>query len=610
MGVLPGHLILIALTHCVIAVFGYVLTASCIPSLLIKSYFVTRVVCSYFVGYIATISLIRVLSFTVNFSNIYYITIPTIIFLCALFLIKTKPVSHTINLSLLNKHTFFPQFLLSVLYFVLLFFILMIQVFQADFSWAGENFYLNYFKLWEGKEHLPIVTQHYGELIINFMMQSLNNSYNPLVDWWFSLGLVKLSVWVFLFVLLRNIISSIPSALIFSTFLVAGTTSILPDKYYLLFAGNNPVIFNGFAGKAASEAMTLFVIFSIIGPRLFDQTRAEPANDNSARKVPIIILFMLGVSATVITNLFWIIILCTVSFALYMRHKVDIEFSLPENFIMVVFVYFSVFVCIVLYSLPFGSMVSINIRLVLVGMVVFGAMSLAYMTIRNVVRGVKGGMEQGEPTNTFIFSMVLTSGIFGLLFLGNLTVQNNLAELFINILSSLFGEIEITNVNLTEGGLGSLIFGDYRELGSWNEFNKDVMHFISYYGAILAIALISVCLFEREKKRIISSDLISYILFGILVICTLALPIFLLFMDFNESSGRTWIKSLFLHIPVSMIFFSTFCLIFRVGRKWEKAAANVYLLVYTVTPFIATQRIEQITENTSMFFSMLKPLVR
>lgn len=595
--------LLILFTHSVFALLGYTITTALIPSLFRNTHFITHLVSSYFVGYIAIIPIIRVLSFGLNFSYIYYATIPVVLAVCAFYLTRDNIKSEIRTFGYFNSSTILPQTLLLIVFSIMLFLLLMIQVYQADFFWSGHQTYLKYFQQWEAREHFPVITQHYGEMIISFMVQSLNHSYKPLINWWVSLGMVKLSVWVFFYVLINHIISSKPSALIFSTYLLIGTSSILPSKYYLLFSGSNPIAYNAYAGKAISEALPLLLI-GVIGAALIRNSDGERPNARLSGSLPLLVLLMLGVSATVITNMFWIFVLGMLGVVFHMRHKVARPFSSSENVMMISLIYFSVFVSLILYGIPFNLPEAINARIILVGVILSGAILFSIITITNLVLGSREASEPTQWSQLQLMAAGILSGLFGLLFFGNLIITNPLGETFIAGLSGIFGNIDITGMDINERNLKSLSFGDYRELGAWNEFNKSLGHFIANYGAILGAALIGACIFERNKKRIISTDRESYILFGILTMCTVALPIFLLLMDFNDSANRTWDKSVFLQIPVAMIFFTTLCLIFRVGRRWEKLTANIYMLTFVVTPLIATERIEQISENFLLFMRL------
>ena len=257
--------------------------------------------------------------------------------------------------------------------------------------------------------------------------------------------------------------------------------------------------------------------------------------------------------------------------------------------------YGAVIVCLMMYALPFDAPWAYEARLIGIAVLVLLAIArVLYMLWKMDYRQLNMRMA--------VFPLAL---LMGLIVLGNLFVSNPLGHGFAKGIALVAGPIEEKTLPLVKGEKivaegGDFSIGDHREQREYDEYCKDMVHFVNYYGMILLMVLAVHWLFLEGKKKgmLIAKD---RVLFEIFLVVVVGLPLFLFFTDFVQFGSRAWFKTRFMEIPVYLIIFVFLYFADRVTVGRLKKFIMIALLMYAIIPFIATQRPQQIKFNYENF---------
>ncbi|MFH0791017.1 MAG: hypothetical protein V2A64_05220 [Candidatus Omnitrophota bacterium] len=593
-----GSLPFLAVNYLIIVLFGYVIAYPFFVRLGVFP--VIQFIASFFVGYLCAIPLIRVLSIIIPYKYIYPLIL--IIILVYIYFQLSRHSNYPIlrffrfhSVSETKRNLYVLLFLISILFFS----VLLLQIYQVDFKWFGHaniNPFLDFWRI-IGVEHFPIVTQHYEDLIFHYFLTiSLSENLPSVMPWWLSLALLKVSVITLLYAFFRKLGAGFYSAIVFCIYIMIGTTSILPNKYYLLFEYANPLYFVAVSGRVIGIAFFIFMI--VYGVYEAEKKRLSKSY---------FILAGAGLTAITIPNAFWVVIFyfLTVLFKYYYNnfygirnvHLKNIEYTSGKMSI-----YSSVLVSLLLYGLPFDAAWAHLLRFFLIILICILLSERLIPRLFIFFKRKSIWPEDFKITARLLVILIL-SVIAGVMFLGNVFVLNGLSKKVFQALGHIFGRIYF-GVLFPPVSFGTFSFGDFRNLYAGSSYNWGIMPFAANYGGILLMILISDYLYTKNANTI---GLKEYVLYEIFLTASGLLPILLWFTDFlGLIPVNTWNKTRFIELPVYYIIFYFLFSLGRFLRSKAKIIAIVILLIYSVVPFLATGRHKQIYANYLFLESMIK----
>ncbi len=268
--------------------------------------------------------------------------------------------------------------------------------------------------------------------------------------------------------------------------------------------------------------------------------------------------------------------------------------------------YLVVMSSLLMYSLPFNETWAYHVRLALIFCV------FLLLVLRTLPKLFFLLSHQKECPPRILRSILLfaIAAIAGLLFLGNMFTPNHLSRIFLNFIGKMFGETSLHT--LTEGDnqgtrveISTLSIGDYREMGTFNEYCHGLLPFSSYFGGILVFILIVNYLFKTADHHHLKLTEFDASLYEIFLLCAGSLPFLFFFMDFLAFGTRAWVKSRFLEIPVTIIIFTFLYFVQRAGNKITQFIVGALLIIYIVVPVIGSNRPSQWQHNLRIFNELL-----
>lgn len=593
-----GSLPFLAVNYLIIALFGYLIAYPFFVRLGVFP--VIQFIASFFVGYLCVIPLIRVLSIIIPYNYIY---LPCIAIILVYIYFQ---LSRRANYPLLRFFRFRSVtetkrnlYILLVFVFVLFLSVLLLQIYQVDFKWFGHANVNPFLDIWRiiGLEHFPIVTQHYEDLILHYFLTiGLSESLPSVMPWWLSLALLKVSLFVLLYAFFRKLGAGFCLSVVSCIYMMIGTTSILPNKYYLLFEYANPLYFLAVSSRVIGIAFFIFMI--LYG--LYE------TNKNRLSKL-YFILAGAGLTAITIPNVFWVVIFyfLTVLFKHYYNNFYDIRNTQLRNIEYAsgkTVIYNSIFSSLLLYGLPFDAAWAHLLRFFLIILICILLSERLIPRLFIFFKKKSIWPEDFKITSRLLVILIL-SVIAGVMFLGNVFVLNGLSKKLFQALGHIFGRIYF-GVLFPPVSFGTFSFGDFRNLYAGSSYNWGIMQFAANYGGILLMILVSDYLYSKNANAIGRKE---YVLYEIFLIASGLLPILLWFTDFlGLMSVNTWNKTRFIELPVYYIIFYFLFSLSRFLRAKAKIIAIIILLIYSVIPFLATERHKQICANYLFLGSMIK----
>jgi len=294
----------------VTAFFGYVLTKVYFQDLTETSLFI-KLTASFFVGYTCLAGLLRILTLWVPNDYLYHAGMVVLLVLIGFIQYKDfKKKGDDLTKAIKPNKNQLCRFLLQIFAAaVFVFLVLMLQIYQVDFSWVGHGYeqfaYLLDEKRFTQLSYFPFIKQHYDELIFHFFItQPFQTSFNYILSWWMTLAVTKLSIGVFLYLTFRKFNLSKYFSCVYSLFIMLGTSSLLPTKYYLLFDSSNPLFFTVHSGRVIGIGLAFFMIVSMI----------DYFKNHGNVSLLFIMLLGLGLATTSISNSIWILLIYFVFF--------------------------------------------------------------------------------------------------------------------------------------------------------------------------------------------------------------------------------------------------------------------------------------------------------
>ncbi|MDP2654420.1 MAG: hypothetical protein Q8Q08_10370 [Candidatus Omnitrophota bacterium] len=554
-----------------------------------------QVLASFFVGFLCTIGLLRVMTLFVPYKQIYWPTM-VVIGILMFFHRPDSPRNGWRGIFAGWKRFLSARFLcVGVILTVFFVYALLHQVRFADFIWVGHGPYQYAYlhNMWDqaALSHFPVLSKHYDELIFHYWLLSpIQWHFNPILPWWVTLGVIKVSAWVFLFSIFRNLGASNVLSLVMSLFLFLGTTSLDPTKYYLIFDSANLLFFCAHSGRVVGPVLVLMMLAEIF---------AAPGERKPFPWV-FFLLAGLGLTATSCSNVFWLLMVEAVLLISWVAYRRPYRLR-DEPWSGTLICYLSVAACLLLYGMAFDGRYVYAARLAAVAAV------LLILFFRMAVRGYGVCVNWDRAANGRLLRLAVLGAAMaaGMIFLGNLFVENRFAVAFLKFLGKFLGEIPFQPLSpgfrapMEPVETGGFALGDYREVATYNEYCLGLLQFVGYYGMILAAILTTNYFFVSGAARTPLSRA-DGVIYDVFLMAAAVLPFFLFFMDFVKFGTRAWLKSRFLEGPVYLILFAMCYAIVRFGSRVVQGVAVVLFCVYMLVPFVATERHRQILHNWNL----------
>ena len=591
---IPAQVLLFLLeNYIIVALLGYTLIKP-----FFSSFSLGNLLASFFVGYTSLLGIIRIYSLFLPYKNIFW---PVFFTELLIILLYKNQNSYSQILTAFkrnfNSKNIIKNILGAILILIFLFSVLALHIRQANFAWVGHghNQYAWLLENWQETTptHFPYIDKHYDELIFHYFLTSpFKITFDPTIPWWFTLGLIKTSLLAFLFFVFKKMGSTKWQSLIFTLFLFLGTSSLIPTKYYMLFDSSNFLYFTVHSGRMVGFGITLLLLVNMF-------------SNPTTKKLGLFPLFIiaLGLSATSISNAFWLWVIYTWIMITKICFDND-SYPKPANLTLgTVICYSSILMIFTLYGLPFKEDFFYTVRALGVSFLILLLINHGFPKIIDLF--YKEVALFKTQKNTIIQYIILVGGIsFGLIFCGNLFVNNPLRK----ISTELIGKYTTPAPIYSFGSLQSYTFniGDHREIGRFNEHCQGAFQFAAYYGWILIMILLVNHLFIKKIKLNIQLSWKDFALYDTFLMLVVSLLFFLFLMDFVDFGSHAWLKSRFLEGPVFGIIVIFFYLIHKAYSTKQKIVALLILLLYTITPFVATERPRQIKSNGEIFFNELK----
>ncbi len=255
----------------------------------------------------------------------------------------------------------------------------------------------------------------------------------------------------------------------------------------------------------------------------------------------------------------------------------------------------SVVACLLMYALPFDKGPGFFVaRLVCVGgLILVAGTRFLGAWIFNVKKIMQNGIDP--------FMIVCFSGlVFGFVFCANMFVINPVSRPALKALEVPQKKIPLFKGKEVVAQKGSLAIGDYRELSPDIVYSRNIFGFTSHYGLLLiAIGYIAFLSSRAERRGQVPVD--WNVWYDCFLACVVLLPLLFFFADCLDYGNRAWLKSRFLEIPYYFIWIVFAKALHQFGGKKEKIIIGIFLIVYCVVPFVATQRVKQIQANYDIY---------
>ncbi|MBF0444604.1 MAG: hypothetical protein HQL68_03380 [Magnetococcales bacterium] len=650
----PFALLFMAINYTLISAFGYSLTKQFFSPLTATG-LLPKLVASFFIGYISSLGIIRIVSLFIPYNNCYPVA-ATILLLITLYFQRNAlanvvaiGVTNTVTLkgcfaAVKRQRLFLSLFLLGLTA------ILLSQVTLGWFRYVSHGPVVTYAYLltfWkeQGVRYFPFISQHYDKWLFDFFLTSyLKTSFQPILSWWVTLGLLKISLWTFLVLAFMRFKVSFKLSFLFALFLMLGNSTLLPHKYYVLFTSINPFFFI-INSRIAGIAFLLFLVASLLN-----------YHDRRSHLSPLFyILAGLGLSTSSIAAPLWAMVVVTFSGIGLLSYRSPNGWS---KYLEHTLVLGAITGSILLFFIPFAGTLSVWLRLVVVGGVLL--LSL-YWGLPRLWRSLVS-WRQAEGGGQLLANIVLfnISVLVGLVLFGNIFVNNSIAQRLYNgvfdhveqnlyfpkdemrtfqsttpFASRLLVVNKAHHINMQIDIAGETfidkvenIFSDQRiHRGmsddpsegklSWNhagyahqfEYERGGTYFIAYYGKYILLWLFTYLLLilghSQDRPRQGRKEFLG----NLFILLVAVVPMFLFFMSFVDLSSMAHAdhaKSRFIETPVYLLNFVSLIIIGFYGSKKMQSVVGILCGFYSIVPFLATDRLIQLFLNLkSVYWTLL-----
>lgn len=509
-------------------------------------------ICAFWIGYLAVCTLTRLAQLVAPHWISYVIVVVGIFLICrGSFRLYFKEI--------------FQTWWTAIPALGLLLVLLVMQVFLVDFQWNGHGPH-QYSNEWAAlaKHRLPIISQHYDEWIYHsFLIQPFGLLASSILPWWVTLGMMKISIAAFVWLCFCIAGTSRWMAWLGTAFIALGTSSILPDRYFLLFDSANPIFYSVHSGRAVALPMVLLFLLWLKSPAL--------------PKTPGSLLVGAGMVATSFSNWLW---LAPMKLFDQISQNAGKSYQSLERLAVVAFLLPPVF-----YISP-AKLAFLNLALVL----------LLYFLILKTL-GVKRSWKSIKLKEIWRKNKLFLLAFGGsVLLLGNL-FSKALGKPLSKLIRLDFKEIHGTSLRLQ--GWPDLI-KDNREIKelpyNFNSYCYSLADFITCYGAFMCLVILAWSVSKSKGSEWGRKWLVFFML---------AWPAFFFLGDFVGHTQRAWILSRFLEVPYYAMLFTSIYLIDQYARPHVRKVVAILMIVYILGPTVGTERPRQWLAN----FSFLKNMI-
>ncbi|MBF0195293.1 MAG: hypothetical protein HQL71_12095 [Magnetococcales bacterium] len=650
----PLAILFMAMNYTLISAFGYSLTQQFFAPLKNTGLF-PKLVASFFIGYILSLGIIRIVSLFIPYKQCYPVAALTFLFITfylqreafkqsvALGVVKLLSIK-ALNAAIKRQRLFLTLFLLAFSA------ILLSQVTLGWFRYVSHGPYVTYAHLltyWkeQGVRYFPFISQHYDKWLFDFFLTSYwKESFQPILSWWVTLGLIKISLWTFLVLTFMRFKISIKLSFLFALFLMLGNSTLLPHKYYVLFTSINPLFFI-INSRIAGIAFLFFLVASLLNYH----------NRQSHLSPLFYILAGLGMSTSSIAAPLWAMVVVTFSgvgllsfrkpykWSKYLEHA--LVFSAIGGSVLLFFIPFAgtlsvwlrlvVVVGVLLLSLywglprfgkalvswrqtPSGGRLLANIVLfnvsVVVGLVLFGNIFINNSIAHSLYNGINEHVEQNlyypkdeqraaQRTTPFSSRLLVVNKAHHINMQMEIEGENVVAKI-----ENLFSDQRIHRGMSDDPSEGKLSW-DNAGYAHQFEYERGGTYFIAYYGKYILLWLFTYMLLNLghnyDKPRQGRKEYLG----NLFLLLVAAVPMFLFFMSFVDLSSvahADHAKSRFIEAPVYLLNFICLIIIGLYSSNKMKLVVGFLAGFYSVVPFLATERLMQLLLNLkSVYWTIL-----
>lgn len=568
------------LSYAVTWVFGYSILRPWAESA--PSHRLTQWIASFFIGFLGVIGLSRLLSLFLTATPLYIAVAFSSLALALLALYKRSTVTQW------NTRTTIPILLAAGIFLAL---ILVSQVGQAEFAWVGHGSgqYAISIPQWQTQWiRFPLVLQHHDELLYHYWGTLLFPHYiDPILPWWITLALVKLSMFCFIYTAFRKLNVSSVFSFAFTLFLFIGTLSPLFTKYYLVFDSSNSLFYTVHSGRVVGIGVALLLLTEF----------ALSKESSTVFRNPALLFVALGLATTSLSNSLWAV--CMVLFFLFHRQLASLGKGLSNRSTWASRIHWlaPLVVTLSIFMYPLWAqetpwmqlqlnLAPIYFRLIAC-LLLLGFFARAFLSQLNEIP--PSFQKKSARSGPILF---LAASLVGILLLGNIT-----AVPFLRFLSqfpslNLPGVLEYCLQAAVEIKPGGLI-GDYRERGDWNQYCLSAFHMAAYYGGFLLIFLTANNLITRRLNNVSPQrEFLPYF-----YLYLVSFPLLLFFIEYTSITHRAWVKTRFIEVPVYLILFISFYFMYCLLQKRGKAILITVIIAYCILPFYFTERPQVLVRN-------------
>lgn len=534
---------------------------------------IPRMIMAFSAGYISIVGFNRIASLVIDCRKLYIATFVLIIS----YVIVTLYLSKKDNIT--NNSTGLSYTSLSIFSCILFISTLLMQVYQYDFTWHGHfGMYLSETQDQIRKMNLdvfPISFSYYDSALFHYVMTyPIADKIHVILPWWLTLSFVKLSLFTLIFSVLYKLTSSNTMSFVSTSYLFWGTTSPVITNYYLLFDYGNPIFQEVDISRIVSFSIFILIVLLIA------------KSDNKISPFAVF-LFSIGVTSLVTSHVTWIIFAW---FAVWLfAGDSDITKSISTKTDRLI-CFSSVTAWSLLFILPFNDYYIVRLLacvLPIIAWVFRYIINSSYFTIC-------------FNRDKLLSIIAIISITFGLMFLGNIFIDNKIANFMYSNFTGKFILIGKQWSNLVYKGNFSL--GDFRDIGTMmvhSQFNSGIVGFYSFYGIVLIMILFGQY-FTYHSWKSAGPERVAKILFEFFLISVISLPILFFFMDFVNICDFSWYKIRFTQIPILYIQFYFFYILSRCKFMHYKTINFLVILMIIfscIIPFVATERPAQLLKN-------------
>jgi len=626
-----GVVLVLVLEYLFITFLGYSLISPFFVSLR-DSRFITKFIASFFVGHLCCMAVIRFVSIFFSYTNSYF---AILIFLFAIILFLHRKSIFSIakgsmpKLVIPSKRSLNLELLIGGGFLFLLFCLLILQITQHYYYWSGHGpkEYAIWLDFWAPNSatsvysglkpstfnleqpSFPIILQHADDLVFHYFLTlpfvNMSQRFFAVLPWWITLGLMKISLAAFFYLCFRKLKCRFWNSWIYTMFLVLGTTSLLPYKYYLLYDSVNPIFLSAAPGRIVGiAAVILFVVINALQGKTLSRISMLMWG-----------LLSFGLTLTVISNSLWFIAASIFILAIFLFGNVSGSYE--SHLILkrkawagAIVAVFSLLLTVLLYVFPFENKHFYTLRLFssvlvfLFGMISVGVclFSLQKQKIR-----VNKSFKQRYLVRFFI---IILASVFSLGIFSNIFVNKEKVKGLLSKIPGVQEKIAFWTMKKIDLSVKFEV-GDFRTFNGYDEgpsyqyeFERGGMYFIAFCGLIMVIILFA---FRNYLEAFYQNRLVlrrDDFLFNILIFFVCLLPIIFLMMSF-VNTGVTFMKSRFLEVPMHVIVFISLYFIDRFLKKRYKIFFCGILIIYSIVPVLATQRLIQLYQNFILFLNLL-----